>query len=96
MSRISAAIRSTPTEDGRIILDIHHGHMLSVNRVGSRIIELLEQGWDEARIADEISRASGTAMEVVGPDVHEFVEALRKHHIVEADGSVNRVPQSNS
>jgi len=38
-------IRSTHTDDGRIILDIQHGKMFSVNVVGSTILELIEQGW---------------------------------------------------
>jgi hypothetical protein len=89
MSNTSDGIRSTHTNDGRIILDIHRGQMLSVNAVGSKILELLEQGWDEERISGEISRAYGTALEVVRPDVREFVETLRTHHIVQLSVSTN-------
>jgi len=84
MPNTSDAIRSAQTGDGRIILDIHNGQMFSVNVIGSRILELLEQGWDEALIAEEISRACAMSIDVVRPDVHEFIESLRKHHIVQA------------
>jgi len=83
MPNMSKGIRNTHTEDGRIILDIHRGQMLSVNVVGSRILELIERGWNEDIISDEISQAYGTALDVVRSDVREFVESLRKHHIVQ-------------
>ena len=59
MLNTSDTVRSTQTIDGRILLDVRHGRMFSVNAVGSKILELLEQGQDEPRIADEISRAYG-------------------------------------
>jgi len=89
MPRTSDGIRSTQTNDGRIILDVHRGQMLSVNVVGSRILELLEMGCEETRIVDEISRAYEAPIEVVGPDVRDFLAALRKHHIVQAAVPVN-------
>lgn len=89
MPRTSQGIRSTQTNDGRIILDVHRGQMLSVNVVGSRILELLEMGWEETSIVDEISRAYEAPIEVVRPDVRDFLEALRKHHIVQAAVPVN-------
>ncbi len=89
MPRTSDGIRSTQTNDGRIILDVHRGQMLSVNVVGSRILELLEMGWEETRIVDEVSRAYEAPIEVVRPDVRDFLEALRKHHIVQAAVPVN-------
>jgi hypothetical protein len=89
MPRTSDGIRSTQTNDGRIILDVRRGQMLSVNVVGSRILELLEMGWEETRIADEISRAYEAPIEVVRPDVRDFLEALRKHHIVQVAVPVN-------
>jgi hypothetical protein len=89
MPRTSDGIRSTQTNDGRIILDVHRGQMLSVNVVGSRILELLEMGWEETSIVDEISRAYEAPIEVVRPDVRDFFEALRKHHVVQAAVPVN-------
>jgi hypothetical protein len=61
--------------------------MFSLNVVGSKILELIEQGWDEARIADEISRTYATTIEVVRSDVRDFIEALHKHSILQANGS---------
>lgn len=61
--------------------------MFSLNVVGSKILELIEQGWDEARIAEEISRAYATTIEVARTDIHDFIEALYKHSILQANGS---------
>ena len=58
--------------------------MFSLNLVGSKIIELLEQGWDETRIAEEISHVYAMSIDVVRADVHEFLAALRQHHILNA------------
>ena len=87
MLNTSDSIRSTRTQDGRILLDVRHGQMFSLNVVGSKILELIEQGWDEARIAVEISQAYATTIEVARTDVHEFIEALRRHSILQANGS---------
>lgn len=87
MPNISDSVRSTRTEDGRILLDVRHGQMFSLNLVGSRILELIEQGWDEVRIAEEISRAYATTIEVACTDVHDFIEALRKDSILQAKAS---------
>ena len=89
MLNTSDTVRSTQTIDGRILLDVRHGRMFAVNAVGSKILELLEQGQDEPRIADEISRAYGMNIEVVRPDVHDFIEALHKHHIVQSTDAVD-------
>lgn len=87
MLNTSDSVRSTRTADGRILLDVRHGQMFSLNVVGSTILELIEQGWHEERIAEEISRAYATTIETAQTDVHDFMEALRKHSILQANDS---------
>ena len=60
--------------------------MFSLNVVGSKILELIELGWDEARIGEEISRSYASTIEVARTDVHDFIEALHKHSILRANG----------
>jgi hypothetical protein len=49
--RISSTdVRNTQTQDGSILLDVHHGQMSCLNLVGSKILELL--------LADGTKRAS--------------------------------------
>ena len=83
MFRISDSIRRTETQDGGILLDVHHGQMFSLNIVGAKILELMQRGYDESRIAEEISRDYGASREVVRADVTEFIEALHKNHILQ-------------
>ena len=87
MFRISDAVRMTGTEDGEILLDLRHGQVFGLNVMASKIIELLQRGCDEAQITDEISRAYQTSVEIVRADVHEFIEVLHKHHVLEPDRS---------
>jgi coenzyme PQQ synthesis protein D (PqqD) len=83
MLRISDTIRQTQTVDGGVLLDVHHGQMFCLNIVGAKILELMQKGYDETRIADEISRDYGASAEVVHADVIEFIEALHKNHILQ-------------
>jgi len=65
------------------LLDVHHGQMFCLNIVGAKILELMQRGYDEPRIADEISRDYGASREVVRADVIEFIATLQKHHILQ-------------
>ncbi len=84
MLRISDTIRRTETQDGGILLDVHHGQMFSLNLVGAKILELLQQGYDAPQITEEISRTYQIDRETVQRDVTEFIESLNKHHILQA------------
>lgn len=83
MLKISNDVRSTQTQDGSILLNIHHGQMFCLNLVGSEILELLQRGYDETRIAEEISHTYGVAKDVARGDVREFLDALYRHHILQ-------------
>jgi len=83
MFQVSSTVRRTKTEDGGVLLDIHHGRMFCLNVVGSHIIDLLERGFDAAQIAREVSDAYATDIEKVGADVREFIDVLHKHHILQ-------------
>jgi Coenzyme PQQ synthesis protein D (PqqD) len=82
MFEISETIRRTETQDGGILLDIHHGQMFCLNVVGAKILELMQRGLDQAKISDEISLTYGADRAMVERDVAEFIEALEKHHIL--------------
>ena len=91
MFKVSDTIRRTQTLDGGILLDVHHGQMFCLNIVGAKILELMQRGYDESRIADEISRSYGVNKEVVRVDVHDFIEHLQKHHILQPARSADVV-----
>ena len=83
MFRISDTIRRTETVDGGILLDVHHGQMFCLNVVGAKILELMQRGYDESRIAEDISCAYSMDRNTVRRDVAEFIESLNKHHILQ-------------
>jgi hypothetical protein len=82
MAAISSTIRRTETPDGAVLLDVERGQMFSVNGMGSKILELLDSKIDEAEIAAQLSATYGRDLEQVRADVHEFLEALNRHHIL--------------
>lgn len=83
------AVRSASTADGKILLDTRDGRMFSVNVIGSKILELLEQGLDEQDIAERISGDCAGNIATVRTDVHEFIEILQKHRIVRSTVSAH-------
>ena len=83
MQKVSEAIRSTHGQDGAIVLDTRQGLMFKLNPVGSRILELLKGGFDEAAIADEISRQFEVSRDIANQDVDQFIHALKEHRLVE-------------
>lgn len=91
MFKVSDTIRRTETVDGSILLDIHHGQMFCLNIVGAKILELMQRGYDQTRIADEISHAYGADREIVCADVRDFIESLHRHHILQLARSADAV-----
>jgi hypothetical protein len=83
MYTVSHTVRSTHNRDGAILLDIRQGQMFNVNFVGSRIVELLKNGSSESTIVDEISRAFDVSRNLAENDVREFLQNLKKCHLVE-------------
>lgn len=84
MCRVSDAVRSTHGQDGAIVLDIGQGQMFSLNFVGSRILQLLKEGFTESAIADEISQEFEVSRDVAEHDVREFIDVLKQHGLVQS------------
>jgi hypothetical protein len=83
MLKVSEQVRSTHNVDGAVVLDIRQGQMFRLNLVGSRMLELLKQGYSETRIAEDIGREFGVAREVVEAHLREFLAHLEKHRLLE-------------
>jgi Coenzyme PQQ synthesis protein D (PqqD) len=89
--KLSEHVRSTHNPDGAVVLEIVHGQMYRLNRVGSRMFELLKQDRTENQIADELSREFGADRDTVAADLKEFLEHLERHQLLE-----RRQPVSDS
>ncbi len=83
MYRVSNTVRSTHNQDGAIVLDVRQGQMFNLNFVGSRILELLKSGYTESGIVDEIGQEFGVSRDLAENDVREFLQTLKKCHLVE-------------
>jgi Coenzyme PQQ synthesis protein D (PqqD) len=81
--RISESVRNNHCQDGGIVLDIRHGRMYGLNFVGSRILELVKQDYQETQIAEEISRQFGVSLDTAIADVREFLGLLEAHRLIE-------------
>jgi hypothetical protein len=68
--------------DGGIVLDVLRGQMLRLNFVGSKILQLLEQGRVESEIADELVREFKIDCATAEVDVREFTQTLKKHYVL--------------
>lgn len=82
MYTISSSVRSTHGQDGAIVLDVEQGQMFNLNLVGSKILELLEKGSDEAQIVLAISQDFHADQDVVATDVRDFLESLKRHKLI--------------
>jgi hypothetical protein len=82
MYRLSDTVRSTHNQDGAIVLDVRQGQMFNLNFVGSRILELLKTGSTESAIADQLSREFDVSRDLTEKDVREFLQNLKKCHLV--------------
>jgi hypothetical protein len=83
MYRVSNALRSTHNQDGAIVLDVRQGQMFNLNLVGSQILELLKNGSTQSEIVHEIGREFSVGRELAENDVLEFLQNLKKCHLVE-------------
>ena len=81
--KIAQGVRSTHNRDGAVVLDIHHGHMFTLNLVGSKILEMLEHGCPETQMVEEISRKFRIGHDIVERDVREFLACLEKHQLLQ-------------
>jgi hypothetical protein len=74
--------RSVHTADGGIVLDVNDGSMFSLNSSGSAIFQLLEQGWAEERISEEIAKRFGISPDVATRDVAAFCSSLKRSNLL--------------
>lgn len=86
MLTISTSVRMTKSQDGAILLDVEQGEIFAVNPVGTRIIELLQEGHDEFSLAATLSREFGVPEEVVKGDVDDFLIRLRRQRLIDDRG----------
>jgi hypothetical protein len=82
MLTISRSVRLSKSPDGGILLDVDLGVVFSLNSVGTRIVELLQQGNDAMTLADVISREFQVSRDVARSDVSDFLTVLQAQKLL--------------
>ena len=82
MFTISESVRIAKSPDGGILLDVERGAMFSLNPVGARILELLQQKYSMLSLVAQIRQEFGAPEEMVRGDVEEFLSTLREHGLL--------------
>ncbi len=72
-------IRSTHTGDGGIVINIDKGEMFALNASGSAIFQLLENGFGDENIVEELVRRFEIEPQVARRDLNDFRTSLSNH-----------------
>jgi hypothetical protein len=81
--KVSESLRSTHGQDGAVVLDVEQGRMFSLNRVGSRMLELMKSSAGEPEIVEIITQEFEIGREMVEKDLREFIAVLTRHNLIE-------------
>ena len=73
---LAPGLRVSVHDEGAVILDIDGGQLYSTNKVGARILALLEAKTNLSDIADRIKVEFDAPLERVRADLDRFVESL--------------------
>lgn len=80
--QVSHSVRSTDTQDGVVLLDVHGGMCFPLDQVGTLIWKRLEQRLAIDDIAQEIANTYRIPFELASADTREFVQELRAKHLL--------------
>lgn len=84
MIRLAKHTQSVATDDGLVLLDARRGKYWHLNSSGARILDLLLAGSTETEAIETVVDETGAPRELVGHDVRELVNGLRKARLAEA------------
>jgi coenzyme PQQ synthesis protein D (PqqD) len=84
MLSISKSVRLTKSQDGGILLDVDRGAIFSLNVVGTRIVELLQQQQSRSSLLRQVSCEFDVSEAAAAADLDEFLSTLRKQELLDA------------
>ena len=82
MLRKPDGTRSVHTADGGAILDIESGRMYFLNPSASFIFQLLERGFSDGQIVDQLVERFAISTDQARGDLAAFCDALTNHSIL--------------
>jgi hypothetical protein len=81
--KLSQQLRISVHGDGAVILDIQGGHVFSCNKVGARILTLLQQDISLEQLTEKISSEFQEPADRVRTDLSNFIATLRARELLE-------------
>ncbi len=85
MYRVPDHIRSARNQDGGVVLDLRCGKILRLNSTGALIFDLLQRGYSESQIVDELNAVCAVPEETIASDVREFFRSLEERDLLCSD-----------
>jgi len=80
--RFPEDIRFRVIGDEAVVLRLGAGRVLGLNPIGTRILELVEQGRSDAEVIDTLIVETGEAREILEQDVATFLAELVENGIL--------------
>lgn len=84
MFRFPEAIRCNHVDDGAVVLDTRGGRMFTFNRTASRILQLIETGFDRNAIVEHMVQEFGAGRETAEKDLCEFLHLLEDNQLLQS------------
>jgi len=84
MSPFAGTIRRLSGVDGGAVLDLRRGILFRVNPMGTKVMDLLEQGNSLEQIAEQLSAEFRVELSEVRSDVSNFIEDLNSRGVIDA------------
>jgi DNA-binding CsgD family transcriptional regulator len=80
--KVAKNVRAIVNSEGAVLRDLRRGGTFSLNPMGAKIWQLLQQGCDTEKIIEQISADFRASRETVENDVRSFIEKLEKQGLI--------------
>lgn len=79
---INGHVRAMTDADGAVLLDLKAGKYYSLNAMGARIWQKVEDGAGRPEILEDLQGCFAVSRERLEADLESFVEGLRKKELI--------------
>lgn len=84
MFRFPETIRSSHVDDGSVLLDTRSGRIFSFNQTASRILQMIEAGFDRNAIVEHMIQEFRAEPQTAEKDVCEFLHLLQHNQLLQS------------
>jgi hypothetical protein len=80
--KVAKEVRETVNQDGAVLLDVRQGLCFSLNPIGTRIWEMVKDGFSLDEITDTLQQEFRLSRSQVAEDVSEFLKQLEEKQLI--------------